>query len=78
MTTVTIVLDNSLNSVDFYIDAIKLLKSSYALTNIYVVTDDLPYSKSMLDIIKSKFKDINFSLDHERKSLFDDFMILLH
>jgi hypothetical protein len=71
-------LDNSLNSVDFYIDAIKLLKSSYALTNIYVVTDDLPYSKSMLDIIKSKFKDINFSLDHERKSLFDDFMILLH
>ena len=71
-------LDNSLNSVDFYIDALKLLKGSHALTNIYVVTDDLQYSKSLLDIIKSKFKDINFSLDHERKSLFDDFMILLH
>jgi hypothetical protein len=71
-------LDNSLNSVDFYIDAIKLLKSSHAVTNVYVVTDDLQYSKSMLDIIKSKFKDINFYLDHERKSLFDDFMILLH
>jgi hypothetical protein len=71
-------LDNSLNSVDFYIDAIKLLKSSHAVTNVYVVTDDLQYSKSMLDIIKSKFKDINFYLDNERKSLFDDFMILLH
>ncbi|CAM8359055.1 alpha-1,2-fucosyltransferase [Candidatus Methylopumilus universalis] len=71
-------LDNSLNSVDFYIDAIKLLKSSYTITNIYVVTDDLQYSKSMLDTIKFNFKDINFSLDHERKSLFDDFMILLH
>jgi hypothetical protein len=71
-------LDNSLNSVDFYIDALKLLKGIHPLTNIYVVTDDLPYSKSLLDIITSKFKDINFSLDNERKSLFDDFMILLH
>lgn len=32
----------------------------------------------MLSVIKSKFKDINFYLDDEGKSLFDDFMILLH
>ena len=71
-------LDNSLNSVDFYIDAIKLLRRSHAVTHIYIVTDDLQYSKSMLSSIKSKFKDINFYLDDEGKSLFDDFMILLH
>jgi hypothetical protein len=71
-------LDNSINSFGFYIDAINLLKSSHVVEHIYVVTDDLQYSGSMLDIIKSKFKGINFYLDDQRKSLFEDFMILLH
>ena len=71
-------LDNSINSIDFYMDAINLLKSSHEVEHMYVVTDDLQYSKSMVDIIKSKFQDINFYLDDQRKSLFEDFMILLH
>lgn len=59
---------------DFYIRGLELLRLRVDIVSVFVVTDDVPYAKKVLDVIAESLPGLCFHLPEQSGDMFDDFM----
>jgi hypothetical protein len=59
---------------DFYVRGLELLRKRADIASAYVVTDDLQYSKQVIDIVAERVPGLRLFIPEKPSDMFDDFM----